>query len=94
MTTLHELFAKYHIHRPVDLAKRVGLSRQYAHLLWTGHRPISRRMAERIAEATKIPYTALLTAIPPTPPPRKPRKALEGRPSTPPEEDAHDQPVL
>jgi transcriptional regulator with XRE-family HTH domain len=74
MTTLHELFAKYHIHRPVDLAKRVGLSRQYAHLLWPGHRPISRRMAERIAEATKIPYTALLTAKPPTPPPRKPRR--------------------
>jgi transcriptional regulator with XRE-family HTH domain len=71
---LHELFAKYHIHRPVDLAKRVGLSRQYAHLLWTGHRPISRRMAERIAQATKIPYTALLTAPPPSPPPRKPRR--------------------
>jgi transcriptional regulator with XRE-family HTH domain len=86
MTTLHELFAKYHIHRPVDLAKRVGLSRQYAHLLWTGHRPISRRMAERIAEATKIPHTALLTATPPTPPPRKSRKALQGREPTPPKE--------
>jgi transcriptional regulator with XRE-family HTH domain len=77
MTTLHELFAKYHIHRPIDLAKRVGLSRQYAHLLWTGYRPISRRMAQRIAEATKIPYTALLTATPPTPPPRKPRRREE-----------------
>jgi transcriptional regulator with XRE-family HTH domain len=55
------------------VAKRIGLSRQYAHLLWTGHRPISRRMAERIAAATKIPYTALLTSTTPTPPPRKRR---------------------
>ena len=89
---MHELFAKYHIHRPVDLAKRVGLSRQYAHLLWTGHRPISRRMAERIAtrarsanperiaQATKIPYTALLTATPPTPSPRKPRRPKRPQP--------------
>jgi transcriptional regulator with XRE-family HTH domain len=83
MTTLHELFAKYHIHRPVDLAKRVGLSRQYAHLLWTGYRPISRRMAQRIAEATKIPYTALLTATPPTPPPRKPRRRQALAPEAP-----------
>jgi hypothetical protein len=73
MTTLHELFAKYHLHGPVDLAKRVSLSRQYAHLLWTGHRPISRRMAECTAAATEIPYTALLTATPPTPP-RTPRR--------------------
>jgi transcriptional regulator with XRE-family HTH domain len=80
MTTLHELFAKYHITRPVDLAKRVGLSRQYAHLLWTGRRPISRRMAERIAAATKIPYTRLLTATTPTPPPRTPRRREERTP--------------
>ena len=77
---MHELFAKYHIHRPVDLAKRHRLSRQYAHLLWTGHRPISRRMAERIAQATKIPYTALLTATPPTPSPRKPRRPKRPQP--------------
>jgi len=78
--TLHELFAKYHIHRPIDLANRVGLSRQYAHLLWTGHRPISRRMAHPLAEPTKIPYTALLTARTPTPPPRKPRRQQARQP--------------
>jgi hypothetical protein len=48
--------------------------------LWTGRRPISRRMAERIAAATKIPYTKLLTATTPTPPPRTPRQREEVQP--------------
>lgn len=66
--TMHELFAQYHIHRQVDLVKRVGLTKSYAHLLWHGHRKISRRMAERISAATGIPVADLITAEPPTPP--------------------------
>jgi hypothetical protein len=71
--TLHELFYDYHIHRPIDLAKRVGLPRSYVHLLWHGYRKISRYMAEKISAATGIPVADLITAEPPTPPATKPR---------------------
>lgn len=67
---LRDLFFQYHIHRPIDLVKRVGLTPSYANLLWHGHRKISRRMAERIHEATGIPIPDLIMAIPPTPPER------------------------
>jgi transcriptional regulator with XRE-family HTH domain len=72
--TLHQLLAQYQIHRPIDLAKRVGLSRQYAHLLWSGRRPISRAMARRISAATGIPYADLLLAESGTPPPPRPKE--------------------
>ena len=79
--SLHEVFAAVDIHRPIDLARRVGISRQYAHYLWTGVQPISRNMARRIAQATGLPVTTLLAAEvlapPPTPRgrPPKPRPA-------------------
>jgi transcriptional regulator with XRE-family HTH domain len=75
--TLHLLLAKHGIFRPIDLAKRAGLSRQYAQMLWAGHRDISRAMARKISAATGIPYADLLLAEKVTPPPTprgRPRK--------------------
>jgi hypothetical protein len=66
--TLHELLAQYGITRPIDLSKKGKLSRAYAHLLWTGKRHISRKMARHIETHANIPYEALMSAIPPDPP--------------------------
>jgi hypothetical protein len=61
----------------IDLAKRAQLSRQYAHLIWTGQRQITRKMARRIEAAAGIPYADLMTA---EPLPRKPGAADEPAP--------------
>ena len=58
---MHALLAAG-IHRLADLAKRLGLTRQYAHRLWTGQQPISRKMARRIAAQTGLDANALLIA--------------------------------
>jgi transcriptional regulator with XRE-family HTH domain len=63
--TLHELLAKHNIHRPIDLANRAKLSRQYAHLIWHGKRHVSRKMARKIEQHAGIPYAELMAAIPP-----------------------------
>ena len=79
--TLDELFIRHGIQRPSDLAKKVGLTRQYAHLLWTGKRLISRKMAQRIEAKTGIPYVDLMVTEP-GPLPKiqrgRPRKPLPG----------------
>jgi transcriptional regulator with XRE-family HTH domain len=75
--TLYLLLAKHGIHRPIDLARRAGMSRQYAQLLWSGRLEMSTKMARKIATATGIPYAELITAerAPPPPTPRgRPRK--------------------
>jgi hypothetical protein len=74
--TLFELFKHYGITRPIDLAKRAQLSRQYAHLIWTGQRQITRKMARRIEAAAGIPYAELMAA---EPPPRQARQTDEPR---------------
>jgi hypothetical protein len=63
--TLHELFAQHEILRPIDLAKKAKLSRAYAHLIWTGKRHVSRKMARKIEANAGIPYAELMAAIPP-----------------------------
>jgi hypothetical protein len=63
--TLQELLAKYGMTRPIDLSKQGKLSRAYAHLIWTGKRHISRKMARHIEAHTGIPYDQLMAAIPP-----------------------------
>jgi transcriptional regulator with XRE-family HTH domain len=65
--TLLELFKQHGITRPIDLAKRAQLSRQYAHLIWTGQRQITRKMARHIEAAAGIPYAELMAAEPPRP---------------------------
>jgi transcriptional regulator with XRE-family HTH domain len=76
--SLHEVFAAVDIHRPIDLARRIGIRRQYAHALWTGAQPISRNMARRIAQATGLPVATLMAAEvvapPPTPKGRPPKR--------------------
>ena len=72
--TLRDLLIEKGIKRPVDFARTVGLTRQYAHLLWTGQRLITRTMAKKIYDATGIPIPDLLMAEPlPYSPRRKPR---------------------
>jgi plasmid maintenance system antidote protein VapI len=73
--TLHALLAQVGIHRPADLAKCLGLTRQYAHRLWTGQQPISRKMARRIAAQTGLDANALLIADA-----QKPLDTPKGRP--------------
>ena len=72
---MHALLAQAGIHRPADLAKRLGLTRQYAHRLWTGQQPISRKMARRIAAQTGLDANALLIADV-----QKPLDTPKGRP--------------
>jgi len=77
--TLHELLRTHGIHRPADLTTRVtGLSRQRASLLWTGRRPLSRRLGQLLSETLGIPFGDLMAAEskpPPTPTPRgRPKK--------------------
>ena len=78
--SLHEVFAAADMHRPADLARRVGISRQYAHAIWTGAQPISRNMARRIAQATGLPVATLMAAEvvspPKTPKGRPPRRPI------------------
>jgi transcriptional regulator with XRE-family HTH domain len=81
--TLHELLAQAGIYRPRDLAERIGITRQYAHLIWTGQQPLSRKMARRIAEKTGLDPRALLIAEVPMPP-DTPRGRPRARPPEPP----------
>ena len=66
--TLRELLYQHHIHRPSDLAKILGVRRSAVHMIWHGYRRLSVQMAERISQATGIPFVDLITATPPTPP--------------------------
>jgi transcriptional regulator with XRE-family HTH domain len=64
--TVKELLIKKGIRSQSDFARKIGLSRQYAHLLWSGKRRVSVRMAERIHQKTKIPMAKLILAVPPS----------------------------
>ena len=46
---MRELCESRGIMRPIDFAKQTGLSKAYAHLLWTGKRLVGRKMALRLA---------------------------------------------
>jgi transcriptional regulator with XRE-family HTH domain len=75
--TLQELLARHGIHRPIDLARRTGMTRQYAALLMSGQRVMSRAMADRIGKALGIPANDVLIAEvvkPPRAPRGRPRK--------------------
>jgi transcriptional regulator with XRE-family HTH domain len=75
--TLRQLLRQHGITRPSELARRVGISRQHAHLFWQGKRVLSRQMIARIHEATGIPQAELFLAERPTPQPQprgRPRK--------------------
>jgi transcriptional regulator with XRE-family HTH domain len=78
--TLRQLLRQHGITRSSELAKRLGISRQHAHLFWQGKRALSRQMIYRISEATGIaPADLFLAELPmPQPQPRgRPRKRRE-----------------
>ncbi len=51
--------------RPIDLAKSTGLSKAYAHLLWTGKRLVGRKMALRLAPIFNVqPETLVMLERP------------------------------
>jgi transcriptional regulator with XRE-family HTH domain len=75
--TLRELFRQHGITRPSELAHRLGISRQHAHLFWQGKRLPSRQMIARMHEKTGIPEADLFLAARPMPQPQprgRPRK--------------------
>jgi transcriptional regulator with XRE-family HTH domain len=73
--TLRQLLRQHGITRSSELAKRVGISRQHAYLLWQGRQGLSRQMIYRISEATDIAPADLFLAERPMPMPQ-----LKGRP--------------
>src|SRR5919108_4187203 len=75
--TLRQLLRQHGITRSSELAKRVGISRQHAYLLWQGRQGLSRQMIYRLSEATGIAPAKLFLAERPMPRPQ-PR----GRPRT------------
>jgi transcriptional regulator with XRE-family HTH domain len=79
--TLRQLLRQHGITRSSDLAKKVGISRQHAHLLWQGTQGLSRAMIYRISEATGIAPADLFLAERPMPMPQprgRPRKRRTG----------------
>jgi transcriptional regulator with XRE-family HTH domain len=91
--TLRQLLRQHGITRSSELAKRVGISRQSAYMLWQGKRALSRDMAYRLSEATGISPAELFFAERPLPRPQpkgRPRKA-ETRPAPPAEKPRPDR---
>jgi transcriptional regulator with XRE-family HTH domain len=78
--TLRDLLRQHGITRASELAHRLGISRQHAHLFWQGKRLLSRQMIARIHAATGIPMAELFLAERPTPQ-RQPRGRPRKRPS-------------
>lgn len=79
--TLRQLLRHHGITQSSELAKRVGISRQSAYMLWQGKRPLSRAMIARISEATGIAPADLFLAERPMPWPQptgRPRKRHTG----------------
>jgi transcriptional regulator with XRE-family HTH domain len=57
---MRELCEQHGILRPIDLARQAGISKAYAHLLWTGKRLVGRKMALKLAPVFKVPPETLI----------------------------------
>jgi transcriptional regulator with XRE-family HTH domain len=96
--TLQTLLRQHGITKIKELMHRTGLSRQHSWNLWHGYVGVGKATALRLHEQLGIPLEELIRVDPVpaakqprTTPPRprgRPRKAPQGHPSTPPEEDA------
>jgi transcriptional regulator with XRE-family HTH domain len=78
--TLRQLLRQHGITQSSELAKRLGISRQHAHLFWQGKRRLSRAMIYRVSEATGIAPADLFLAELPMPQPQRlgrPRKSRQ-----------------
>jgi Cro/C1-type HTH DNA-binding domain len=64
--TLRDLLISKGIKRPIDFARKTGLSRQYAHALWSGDRLVSRKMARRLAPILDVSPEMLVMLERPT----------------------------
>jgi hypothetical protein len=73
---LHDLFKKYGIERPSDLAHAAEIDRRHAWMIWHGHRRIGPKLALRLLDRKRIPLEDVLRAtVKPQPAPRgRPRK--------------------
>jgi len=87
---LRDLLPQYGIPSIVALRQRLGLTKQYAWLLWHGKIALSADMMRRLHGELGVPLDALLQVERAEPAKRRGRKPLphppQGRPSTPPEE--------
>ena len=84
---LKEVLPDYGCPTLTDLARGLGLPKQYAWLMWHGKIALSVDMARRIHEAFGVPAEVLIQVTRETPEKRRGRKPLhpppKGRPSTP-----------
>jgi transcriptional regulator with XRE-family HTH domain len=89
---LRDLLPQYGIPSIVALRQRLGLTKQYAWLLWHGKIALSSDMLRRLHGELGIPLEALLQVERAEPAKRRGRKPLrpppKGRPSIPPKEEA------
>jgi plasmid maintenance system antidote protein VapI len=80
---LREVLPDYGCRTLTDLARGLGLPKQYAWLLWHGKIALSMDMARRIHETFGVPVEVLMQVTRATPEKRRGR-----RPSTPPTGEA------
>ena len=89
---LRDLLPQYGIPSIVALRQRLGLTKQYAWLLWHGKIALSSDMLRRLHVELGIPLDVLLQVERAEPAKRRGRKPLrqppKGRPSIPPKEEA------
>lgn len=62
---MRDLCEQHGIYRPIDLARQAGISRAYAHLLWTGKRLIGRKLAKKLAPVFQMSPESLIMMEPP-----------------------------
>ena len=88
---LRDLLPQYGIPSIVALRQHLGLTKQYAWLLWHGKIALSSDMLRRLHGELGIPLDVLLQVERAEPAKRRGRKPLrpppKGRPLTPPKED-------
>jgi transcriptional regulator with XRE-family HTH domain len=88
---LRDLLPQYGIPSIVALRQRLGLTKQYAWLLWHGKIALSSDMLRRLHGELGIPLDVLLQVERAEPAKRRGRKPLrqppKGRPSIPPKEE-------
>jgi transcriptional regulator with XRE-family HTH domain len=85
---LREVLPDYSCRTLMDLARGLGLRKQYAWLLWYGKIALSLELLRRIHETFGVPVEVLAQVTRATPPKRRGRKPRESRPSILPKEDA------
>jgi plasmid maintenance system antidote protein VapI len=89
---LKEVLPDYGCHTLTDLARGVGLPKQYAWLMWHGKIALSVEMVRRIHAAFGVPVEVLLQVERATPAKRRGRKPLRARPKDQPEAPPQEAP--